>query len=150
MKKMLILTAVLLGSSVALAQSFDANAFNPKILGSSPFLLGATVAIGTAFVKERVPALKGWGVVATSFGLGLASSAALHYSGNGATIAGLSDVLGWVAFGGLSGLVASGGKDLVSSLLSLWGSKKAAVVLVPSSSTPGVVVPVGGVQDAPQ
>lgn len=155
MKKMLILTAVLLGSSVALAQSLDPSGFDLKALGSNPFVLASTVLLGTAFVKERFPQLKGAAVLGVSFGLSLVGSAALFYTGNGATVGTLTGAASWLVYGGLGGLIASGFKDLASSLLGVLGGKKPAQVIT-APGTPGTapssasIVPVGGVQDAPK
>ncbi|WP_161884425.1 hypothetical protein [Deinococcus alpinitundrae] len=117
MKKTLILGMLFLTGTAAAQEVPGLPSLDPSKLGADVFALGGVVLLIVQFVKRQVeragkkPRPWAWWVLSVLLAEG--GAAGLFYSKFGATFDNLPVPWGWLAYGLLAGLAASGFKDLV-------------------------------------
>lgn len=119
--KVLALIVLLSGAALAQDALTGLPSLDPSKLGADVFSLGGVVLLVVQFLKRQVertrPDVRPWVWWAVSVTLAEAGAAGLFYARFGATFGDLPSPWGWLLFGLLAGLVASGFKDLVMGIL---------------------------------
>lgn len=164
MKRVLMVGAlVLLGTAQAQDVLTGLPSLDPSRLGADVFSLGGLVLLLVQFIKRQVERVRPdgtqvkpapwvwWGL---SVALAELSAAGLFYARFGASVGDLAPPWGWLLFGLLAGLVASGFKDLVVGLLKMGSGTGAAAPAAGPAALPvpvvvGEIVPPGDVKEPP-
>ena len=119
-QRAVILMAALMGTAAA-QDLTGLPSLDPSKLGGDVFALGGVVLLIVQFFKRQVerrsPDVRPWVWWAVSIVLAEAGAAGLFYARFGATFGELPAPWGWLLFGLLAGLSASGFKDLVMGIL---------------------------------
>lgn len=119
-QRAVILMAALMGTAAA-QDVTGLPSLDPSKLGGDVFALGGVVLLIVQFFKRQVerryPDVRPWVWWAVSILLAEAGAAGLYYAKFGATLGDLAPPWGWLLFGLLAGLSASGFKDLAMGFL---------------------------------